>query len=157
MVKTILAVFCHRYKGPCCRFSCHGKKHSKTLFTIEILIERLATRSCMTDLFCKSMAASNFCHDRKSTPEPDFHSMYFARRRRNFGPRKIFRNRLQPLRTLQLIPVWVNDLQIRQKPKWMSGNSALKPDFHFMYFTRCWRNFRTPKILKHCLLPLKFS
>ena len=34
--------------------------HPKTSFTIEVLIEILAERSCMIDLFCKSMAASNF-------------------------------------------------------------------------------------------------
>ena len=44
--------------------------------------------------------------------KPEFHSKYFARRKRNFPPRTIFRHR--NLRTLQLTAVSVNDLQIRQ-------------------------------------------
>ena len=42
------------------------QKHSRTIFAIEILIKMLAASSCMIDFFCKSMAASNFCDDRKS-------------------------------------------------------------------------------------------
>ena len=44
----------------------------------------------------------------------DFHPMCFARRRRNFRPRKIFRYRFVPVRFLQLTPVWVNDHQRQQ-------------------------------------------
>ena len=47
---------------------CHGRKHSQTIFTIEILIKILAASPCMIGFFCKSMAASNFCDDRKSAP-----------------------------------------------------------------------------------------
>ena len=42
------------------------RKHSQTIFTIEILIKILAASICMVDFFCKSMAASNFCDERKS-------------------------------------------------------------------------------------------
>ena len=45
---------------------CHGRKHSQTIFTIEILIKILAASPCMIGFFCKSMVASNFCDDRKS-------------------------------------------------------------------------------------------
>ena len=48
------------------RLSCHGRKHSQTIFTIEIFIKILAASTCMIDFFCKSMAASNFCDEKKS-------------------------------------------------------------------------------------------
>ena len=48
------------------RLSCHGRKHSQTIFTIEIPIKILAASTWMIDFFCKSMAASNFCDERKS-------------------------------------------------------------------------------------------
>ena len=37
------------------RLSCHGRKHSQTIFTIEILIKILAASTCIIDFFCKSM------------------------------------------------------------------------------------------------------
>ena len=49
------------------RLSCHGKKHSQTILTIESIIKLLAASTFMIDFFCKSMVASNFCDDRKST------------------------------------------------------------------------------------------
>ena len=38
----------------------------KVDFTITILIRILAASTCTSDFFCKGMAASNFCYDRKS-------------------------------------------------------------------------------------------
>ena len=46
--------------------SCHGREHSQTIFTIEILNEILDTSSCIIDFFCKSMTASNLCDDKRS-------------------------------------------------------------------------------------------
>ena len=46
--------------------SCHGRKHSQTIFTIEILIKILTASFCMIEFFCRSMAVSNFCDDWKS-------------------------------------------------------------------------------------------
>ena len=48
------------------RFSCHGRKSSQTIFTIEILIKILAASACTIDFFCNSVAVSNFCDERKS-------------------------------------------------------------------------------------------
>ena len=48
------------------RLSCHGKKQSQTILTIESIIKLLAASTFMIDFFCKSMASSNFCDDRKS-------------------------------------------------------------------------------------------
>ena len=48
------------------RLSCHRRKHSQTISTIEILNEILVASTCMIDFICKSMAASNFCECRKS-------------------------------------------------------------------------------------------
>ena len=48
------------------RLSCHCKKHSQTILTIESLIKILAASTCMVDFFCKIMVASNFCNDKKS-------------------------------------------------------------------------------------------
>ena len=56
-----------RVKPLLSRLSCHGRKHSQTIFTIEILIKILAASTCMIDFFCKNMAASKFCDERKST------------------------------------------------------------------------------------------
>ena len=36
---------------------------------LEILIKMLAASTCMIEFFCKSMAASNFCNERKSAPQ----------------------------------------------------------------------------------------
>ena len=47
-------------------FPSGGRKHLQTIFTIENLIKILAASTCMTDFFCKSMAASNFCDHTKS-------------------------------------------------------------------------------------------
>ena len=41
------------------RKSCLGRKHSQTIFTIEILIKILSASTCMIVFFCRNMAASN--------------------------------------------------------------------------------------------------
>ena len=43
----------------------HGRKHSQTIFTIEILIKILVASTCMIDFFGRTMATSDFCDDRK--------------------------------------------------------------------------------------------
>ena len=48
------------------------------------------------------------------TEKPDFQSMHFARRWRNFRPWKILRYSLLPYRALHPTFLWVNDLQTRQ-------------------------------------------
>ena len=53
-------------KGDQSRLSCHCRKHSQTFFTTEILIKILAASTCMIDFFCKSMAATIYCDDRRS-------------------------------------------------------------------------------------------
>ena len=49
------------------------RKHAQTISTIEMLIKILAVSSCMVNFFCKSMAASNFCDERKSTQSLERH------------------------------------------------------------------------------------
>ena len=56
--------------GHLSRFSYHGRKHLHTIFTIEILINVLAASIHMIDLFCKSVAVSNFWDERKSALIP---------------------------------------------------------------------------------------
>ena len=46
--------------------SCHGRKHSQTIFTIEIPIKILAPSTCMIDFLCENMVARSLCNDRKS-------------------------------------------------------------------------------------------
>ena len=48
------------------RFFCHGRKHSETIFTIEIPIKILVASTCMIGFIFKNMAAGNLCNDRKS-------------------------------------------------------------------------------------------
>ena len=50
-------------------------------FTIKILIKILAANICMIDFFCKSMAASNFCHGKEIHAE----SLFLSTLNRSIG------------------------------------------------------------------------
>ena len=54
------------------QLSCHGRKQSQIIFTIEILNKILAASTWMSNFFCKSIPASNFCHDRNSALRVSF-------------------------------------------------------------------------------------
>ena len=51
-----------RVNRPLGRLCCQGRKHQQPIFTIKIF----TASTCMIDFFCKSMAGSNFCDERKS-------------------------------------------------------------------------------------------
>ena len=57
------------HTGASGQLSCYGRKPSETIFTNDFSSKyclQALSSSCMTDFFCKSMAASNFYDDRKS-------------------------------------------------------------------------------------------
>ena len=90
------------------RLSCHGRKHSQTIFTIEILIKILAASTCMIDFFCKSMAASKFCDERKSA----------LRRRQSESTKENLLTGLSDLSSIEnALPVVTNTSSIESFPK----------------------------------------
>ena len=46
------------------RLSCDGRNHSQAIFTTGILL-KISTARSIIDFFCKNIAASIFCDDRK--------------------------------------------------------------------------------------------